>query len=295
LTFTITAVVSVHLIVICLQPSDHNIKPQGCQDKFRIRKHIKIYMNTRTSAWIAAILSMGLAVLLFFSGTASAENRDGPEKKATIVLDPGHGGKDAGVSGASGVLEKQLTLKWCRQIAAMLADCCNVVLTRDDDYTLDLFSRSATANRYRARATVSLHTGGNQHRQVRGMHVFYYQPAEGDTFPINPSAAIEALGETEAVAWKHAQLPYGSASRRLAQMIREQLHAALPHTQVRMSGAPLGVLEGVAAPAVLVEMGYLTHPVEEKQITSEEGSRTLLSALAQAIRRFVDSQTDAPR
>ena len=99
--------------------------------------------------------------------------------KEIIVLDPGHGGHDTGAKGPDQTLEKKVTLELARQIATELEPEYRVVLTRTDDYHVELDNRTAVANHLKANLFISIHTGAGFTHSTSGMAIYYYQNFTG--------------------------------------------------------------------------------------------------------------------
>jgi N-acetylmuramoyl-L-alanine amidase len=95
--------------------------------------------------------------------------------EGTIVLDPGHGGHDQGARGSDGTLEKAVTLSLARRVAAGLNQNYRAVLTRTDDYGLDIPGRTAIANHEKAKIFISLHSGGSFLHQATQMSVYFFE------------------------------------------------------------------------------------------------------------------------
>ena len=95
--------------------------------------------------------------------------------KRIIVIDPGHGGQDFGAKGSDGTLEKTVTLELARLIASQLEPEFKVVLTRTDDYQVELDDRTALANHLKAAIFISIHTGAGFVHSTTGTSIYYYQ------------------------------------------------------------------------------------------------------------------------
>jgi len=97
------------------------------------------------------------------------------------------------------------------------------------------------------------------------------------------------LRDIELVEWDRAQLRYLDVSTRLADLMREQFQGHVPlDTQQVFTSGPLRVLESANMPAVLVEIGYLTNPDQERQLTGQEFQNTFAQAIIDTILRFRD-------
>ena len=96
-------------------------------------------------------------------------------QKKTIAIDPGHGGYDKGARGPDGTFEKTVTMELARVLALELEKTYNVILTRTDDYWIDILKRTAMANHLNADMFISIHTGGSFLHQASGISLYYYE------------------------------------------------------------------------------------------------------------------------
>jgi N-acetylmuramoyl-L-alanine amidase len=208
-----------------------------------------------------------------------------------VVLDPGHGGSNAGAQGAvAGLHEKQLTLAIATGVAARLRDHnITVQLTRTTDKTLTLRQRVAAADRAPADLFISIHANASPTRTQRGYET-YVLTARGvdidgralrsDTLTPRPGVDPEmslVLDDIErgAVQWEAADL-----AARMQHALRDR-RGAEGDRGVRQDAHH--VLLGATMPAVLVEVGFIDHPIEGKQLADEAVQARLEDAIAEAI------------
>jgi N-acetylmuramoyl-L-alanine amidase len=196
---------------------------------------------------------------------AASDSSPVSNQKKIIVLDPGHGGYDKGAKGPDGAFEKTATMVFARVLAEALNNTYEVVLTRTDDYWVDLLTRTATANHLDADMFISIHTGGSFLHQASGIALYYYEKASTSAF--GPAAdAMETLKHTPLeTPWSDIQNKHQEASKTLAELILNRIDET-PQFKADLQGAPLMVLEGADMPAVLIEIGYITNPVDEKNL-----------------------------
>lgn len=200
-------------------------------------------------------------------------------RKRVIVIDPGHGGHDLGALGSAGLAEKDITLSVARKIKEILSKSYEVVLTRNEDYRLDIERRTAVANHHRADLFISIHVGGGFGLQAQGVVTFYHSP---DTGPGSiPFRKERSSWETDEKPrpWDEIQGNYRTKSQALAKLVHGHLLARLNPENRGIREAPLLVLQGADMPAILVEIGHLSHPAEEKKLRKLE----VISAAAEAI------------
>lgn len=205
-----------------------------------------------------------------------------PDADAIIALDPGHGGRNQGARGPTGLREKRVSLELAHKLALRLESRYRVRLTRSDDYNVELHQRAAYANQAKADLFISLHTGAGFYHATQGMSVYYYQPGKPTT-----DSVIEKATEAEPVQWKHLQQRYAAASKALAIKIQRALEAMPQRPSCQVLGAPLAVLQGADMPAVLIEVGHITHPATEKLLSQSQGLDALVQAIDQGIEQFL--------
>ena len=214
----------------------------------------------------------------------------------TVVLDPGHGGRDPGALGVGGVREKDVTLAMARALRENLtARGFRVVLTRDGDRTLDLEERTALAEAARGDLFVSLHANAARRRSVRGVETYYLdENHERHSLTVAARengvdrAEVNALQKTLAELRVHEVSPH---SRRLAELIQAQIVTGMPraYRPVADLGAkkgPFYVLFLSTMPAVLVEAGFLTNQVEAKRLRDEAYVGAMAEQIAEALARY---------
>jgi len=231
-------------------------------------------------------LWLTLAVLLLIFGyTARAANRPPLFEafKPVIVVDPGHGGQDVGAQGPDGSLEKTVTLTLARLIAAQLEPEFRVVLTRTDDYRVEMNQRTALANNLKAKILISIHTGAGFVHSKTGTTIFYYRSLSQPSAQPEKSAPSDDSDPGGTDLWENIQIRHIEQSRALARAIYNRLDGGST-VQSMTEGLPLAVLQGAAMPAVLIEVGHLTNPAEEKQLNDSR----YLTDLAEQIRLGVE-------
>ncbi len=211
-----------------------------------------------------------------------------------IVVDPGHGGDEAGAHGTAGAIEKELTLDLARRLKAALEARLGVrvVLTREDDRRLGLDERAAIANNSKADLFLSLHANASVQPAAHGATVFHLnadrEPADGGLAP----TGIPALGgmrTLDLVPWDAVQERHLTASTRLAEAVAQSLRGRVDLTATPVREAPLRVLVGANMPAVLVEAGYLSNVDDEKRLGSDEYRNALVQGLVDAVVRVRDA------
>jgi N-acetylmuramoyl-L-alanine amidase len=258
----------------------------------RVRSKVSPSRHARQMMSQRGLQLISLLLLASVSFTAKAPAQDVSLShdllgQNVVVLDPGHGGHDPGAVGPSGLAEKDVALVLAKKIKDALAGTYAVYLTRDGDYGLDIEKRTAVANYHRADVFISLHAGGSLHHEAQGMAVFYYGPGTGQGLSPEPVAPVGDGGQT-LHSWDQIQLKHTAQSRRLADLVHDQLVARFNPVDRGIDRAPCLVLRGADMPAVLVEIGYVTHPAEEKVLKDPGSMSTVAEAIGQGIREFFE-------
>jgi N-acetylmuramoyl-L-alanine amidase len=221
----------------------------------------------------------------------------------TIVIDPGHGGSETGAIGPSGVAEKELTLLLARDLEAHLGRLgVRVVLTRGEDATIPHDTRAAIANQNRADLFISIHLNSSLGSGAHGAETYFLSTEASDARAAraadeeNAPGAVpsgQTAGDTsdevkdlELILWDLAQTRHLSESQRFATLIQGELNETLQLRDRGVKQAPFRVLRGAEMPAVLVELGFLSNPDEEKKLQDAAYRGELAEALTRAVERY---------
>jgi len=257
-----------------------------CQGK--LNKAFIIPISSRAlKHCIRAIIFVMISAMTFGSMTMTGTAR---EKLRTIVIDPGHGGGDHGITGPTKIMEKNVSLIVAELILKELKGKYRVVLTRTGDYGLSLYERTAIANNHNADLFISIHAGGSFPRQTKGFHIYYYKKAS-----INGNYTSKDLPDPESfpaamTPWEGCQIIHVPSSKFAAETIFTRLSepflsADLP-LKVNIQGSPLAVLSGADMPALFMEIGYLTNPQEEKNLSRKKYLSEITNKICRGIEDF---------
>ncbi len=206
------------------------------------------------------------------------EEPPGPRALKVIVLDPGHGGDDRGVT-VEGVAEKDLTLALARALKPELERRLHaqVLLTRDDDRALAQDQRAETANHARADLVLALHFDGAPGTGRAG--------ASAWCPPALVGARREATGRNAPVQllpWREVALRHAVRSRAVAEAVLGSLELA-GNGPTRLHEVLPYPLLGVNAPGVLLECATLTAPADRARLAGPRGLQDLASAIADGL------------
>lgn len=214
-----------------------------------------------------------------------------------VVVDPGHGGEKEGAVGPGGTREKDLALAIALRLAALLEERGHEpILTRREDRTLGLAPRIALANEREADLFVSIHANSvpSKRERVQGVETYFLSSEASDA----QALALAEQENADEVETPLSRDPLGfilaDLARREAHVGSSRLAVEVHQSLVRMSGArnrgvrqaPFFVLSGAQMPAVLVEVGYISHPQEERRLLSSEYQQRIAQGIAEGIEAF---------
>ena len=203
-------------------------------------------------------------------GSASRGNYDVLNK--VVYLDAGHGGYDPGAS-YFGISEKSLTLAIQSRVKAKLeAEGYQVVTTRTSDTYVDLTDRSRAANASESDIFVSIHINASGSSSAQGIETYYYQPYAEYPSRIN--------------ATYHANPTRLSMSDTLSNAIQSSLINATGAQNQGVKRQTFAVLRETTAPAVLLELGFLSNPQEAARLNTSAYQETLANAIVAGIKRY---------
>ena len=203
-------------------------------------------------------------------GSASRGNYDVLNK--VVYLDAGHGGYDPGAS-YFGISEKSLTLAIQNRVKAKLeSEGYQVVTTRTSDTYVDLTDRSRAANASESDIFVSIHINASGSSAAQGIETYYYQPYAEYPSRIN--------------ATYHANPTRLSMSDTLANAIQSSLINATGAQNQGVKRQTFAVLRETTAPAVLLELGFLSNPQEAARLNTSAYQETLANAIVAGIKRY---------
>ncbi len=212
----------------------------------------------------------------------------------TIMLDPGHGGKDPGAMG-NNIIERERTLTLAKTLGRILVKRgYRVLYTRENNSYVALDSRTALANSTKADLFISLHVNANTNPQVNGLEIYYLDLARSDSAAVvaarENSVSVKSISDLQFILSDLMRSSKLHESATLADLVQKDMLARVRKAgfESRDNGvksAPFYVLLGAKMPAVLVEIGYLSNTAEAKRINSA----AYLERLAEGIANGVDA------
>ncbi|MCF7919550.1 MAG: N-acetylmuramoyl-L-alanine amidase [Candidatus Cloacimonetes bacterium] len=221
----------------------------------------------------------------------------------TIVLDPGHGGKDPGAIGFSGkVYEKDITLAIAEKLKAKIEaeGKIKVFLTRSSDRFVSLRERTEYANEIEADLFISIHVNAHADKDVTGIEVYYLSTARTDDARATEALenavvynyeggqeALEKYNDLDFILTDMAQNEYLQESHELCVTMQNNVIAATGGVDRGVKQADFYVLRGAFMPAVLIESGFITNKKEEKKLAYEDYQEKLAQSLFSSLDSFI--------
>ena len=220
----------------------------------------------------------------------------------TIIIDAGHGGKDSGTNGHYGLSEKFVTLDISRRVGKLLEKYSNVkvVYTREEDVFIPLWKRTTIANNNNGKLFISIHANANKNRRVRGFETYILRPgktAEAAAVAERENAVIKMEEEVSLydnllkdnfIVASLVQNASMKESEDLASMIQTELRKSIPSPDRGVKQAGFYVLVGASMPNILVEVGFLSNPQEEKNLRKPGYRQSIAQSIYNGVRQFKD-------
>jgi len=214
----------------------------------------------------------------------------------TVALDPGHGGSDPGAIGPNGLREKDITLAIALLTAKALAhDGVTAVLTRDSDRFVSLEERTARANAAGADLFVSIHCNAAERPGKRGVETYVLDTTRDETaarVAARENATSQAAtGEIGSILASMKIADEATHSQRFADLLER---ASIASLKIRyadtidggVKNAGFYVLVGARMPAVLFETSYISNPLEEQLLASDEYKARLSDGIVNAVKAY---------
>lgn len=228
-----------------------------------------------------------------------------PQKKKDegirlIVVDAGHGGRDPGAIGPNNVREKNVTLQMAKSLAEKLRKNMGVkvLLTRSDDRFIELRERTAYANRVGADLFISLHANASAKGKAYGVETYFLNLSKNnqaaEVAARENGTSLKEVGNLEAILFDLMANAKINESSRLAAEVQQSMVTDLKarYSRIKDLGVkqgPFHVLLGATMPSVLIEAAFISHPREEKRLTSAAYQKHVANAIVKGVKRYSES------
>ena len=233
------------------------------------------------------------------SSARSAKRPARPEIK-TIVLDPGHGGKDPGAIGRTGIAEKDIVLKIALKLRDLISKHLgsHVLMTRHQDMYVDLEDRAKFANATEADLFISIHVNSHPQRSTKGLEVYHFGEA-------SDQRALEVAARENGTPIKDTGIgwQYLVADLLTTKKVEESLELAWTTKQAMVAHldshydvvdhgvktGPFYVLRYTAMPSILAEIAFISNPTEERLMQGDAFLTRMAEGIFEGIKAFAQS------
>ena len=246
--------------------------------------------------------SLGIAITLLSLSAANVPSTG--FKVETVVIDAGHGGHDPGTHGVK-ALEKDITLRIALKVGKYIQQNIpgvKVIYTRKDDRYIPLDERARVANKNKADLFISIHANALSRPEVFGTETYVMGPhkADGNMEVAKRENAVILLDKNHEeryegfdpnspesyILFSLAQSAFQESSVKLADLVENQFQDRVGRRSLGVKQAGFWVLWRTSMPSVLIEVGYLTNPNEERYLASEKGQDLIASGIYRAFKEY---------
>jgi N-acetylmuramoyl-L-alanine amidase len=221
-------------------------------------------------------------------------------KLGRVVIDPGHGGKDVGTHGPSGLYEKEVVLDVARRLGALIEDRLGseVIYTRSDDTFIPLEARTRLANDRKADLFLSIHANSSPLRTAAGVEMYYLNfttsKAAMDVAARENAGSSSSIYDLKGLLEKIALRDKIDESREFAMRLQSSLSTLETKGNAGaknrgLKKAPFVVLIGASMPSVLAEIGFLTNAGDETLLRKPEHRQRIADALYKGIANYAET------
>ena len=215
----------------------------------------------------------------------------------TIVIDPGHGGKDPGAMGRNGLREKDIVLDVGLRLRKLIKERLglNVIMTRETDVFIPLEERTAIANTKGADLFVSVHANASKREGAKGVETYLLGRATDRdamaTAERENSASEKSLNTLQLILTDLMNTAKKEESLRLAYYVQENM---IGHLETRykvndlgVKRAPFYVLVNARMPSILAEISFISNPEEEKLLSDGDHRQEIAEAILNGIKKYI--------
>jgi len=224
----------------------------------------------------------------------------------TIVIDPGHGGKDPGARGRRGTEEKDITLKVALKLRDLLSHQrgIRVLMTRERDEFVELENRAKFANEQGADLFVSIHVNSHPQRSVKGIEIYHFGEAKDQRALAVAARENGTPLNNTGVGWEYLVADLLTAKKieeslELAWTAKEAMVANLNgHYDLLDHGvktAPFYVLRFTSMPSILAEIAFISNADEEDLLRTTRFTSRMAEALMEGVTSFLASAKPTTR
>lgn len=230
------------------------------------------------------------------------------KKTLVVAIDPGHGGKDTGAIGATGLYEKNITLALAKKLKRYIdaQPGMRAVLTRNSDIFIPLHKRVEIAHRKDADIFISIHADSYPSKKVRGGSVYVLSTKGASSVMArllakSENASLKGLTllseKDQDVAFALSDLAREAnirASRKLAQKVLFEMQKTVVVHKHQVQSADFAVLKSIDMPSLLIEAAFISNPHEEKNLVNAHFQSKMAKSIVRGLKRFVKQRAVQP-
>jgi N-acetylmuramoyl-L-alanine amidase len=271
-------------------PMNKKINDSSFKSKY-IEKLQTINYGSGTGFFITLNKNVSYSVKTTSKDLIISFNDRNPKKQYTIIIDPGHGGKDPGAIGFKKYREKDVVLAVSKYLRDELKGDFNVVMTRSTDVFVPLAERPRIGNRIKADMFISIHANSAVTNKLYGTEVFYFskksspyaeriaafENSVGDKFGEKSSNIVQIMGE---LAYKKNQ----EISIGFARKMSAGIAGGMGMKNRGIHGANFAVLRGFNGPGVLIELGFINNSSDINKLVNSANQKKMAKNIANVIR-----------
>ncbi len=267
----------------------------GC---LAVRQHLQPFQPVSAASPEGHVLTAVLSHQWHVRGIKRLPGIPGALVYRTVLIDPGHGGKDPGAQGVDGAVEKDIVLDIGLRLQKILAaHGVHASMTRARDEFLTLEERVGKIRSRHPDLFLSLHANSSVDSSVSGIEVFF---AEDEAYWEDVHEALtdvilnseESLQDVpgEIYQFDGARKHFRKESGIFAKHLSVELTKAVGTRNRGVKREHFYVLSEAPAPSILVELGFVTHPDEGRKLMTEKYRQTLAEALAKSLLDYVENE-----
>ncbi len=220
-----------------------------------------------------SIYALAMLLLLLFNGSSGAAE----PYTHVVIIDPAHGGDDSGVT-ADKFKEKDLTLQLATMIRqeARKISKLDVKLVRASDKTISNEERVNSISSLKGDCIISLHANASFGNKATGYEIYFPGFQQEVSVSQDPSPIIRDMTRNKSL----------NDAVRLAQNIQAGLEKVLPRKGRGLRDAPSPLLDKLAIPGLVVEMGFATNPDDRKKMNHSETQKAIVNAILNGLQEY---------
>jgi len=282
--------------------------PENAQIAFSLRRKLEsrdVFCEKSTNDIVLTLQPLGARNRGVQRSTEDILNKD---KEGwiidTIVLDPGHGGRDPGTTGRSGVHEKDIVLDIAKRLGSLIENKLKikVVYTRKRDRYVTLKRRAEIANSSGGKLFISIHVNWNKNRNARGFDTYFLRPGmnkaalntleieakENDVVNMYESGdEFEEFNEEDLVLLSMTQSAFVKESEQLAFHVSQELDRQLALRNRGVKQAGFLVLWAAAMPHVFIETGFISNRSDENNLRTKAVKQKIAQGIFNGVDKFI--------